>query len=322
MPLLSIENLKMHFYTLRGWVKAVDDISLLLEPGGSLGLAGESGCGKTSAMLTLLRLLPHNGKVFGGKIVFKGTDLLQMDESQFNKEIRWKKISTVFQGAMNSLHPTIKIGDQIAEGISIHEDISKGEAMERAKKLLDLVGIGASRFDRYAHELSGGMKQRTMIAMALACNPELVVLDEPTTALDVIIAAQVLKVIKELQQKLHLSIILISHDLSMIAEVCNRVSIMYAGKVVEQGDIVPIYKEPLHPYTIKLIAAFPSVLGRRTELSSIHGFPPDLLAPPHGCRFHPRCDFAMEICRKEEPPLISAGEDHYVACWLVGGRKE
>jgi peptide/nickel transport system ATP-binding protein len=322
MSLLSIENLKMYFYTLRGWVKAVDDISFLLKTGGSLGLAGESGCGKTSAVLTLLRLLPRNGKVFGGKIVFKGTDLLQMDESQFNKEIRWKKISTVFQGAMNSLHPIIKIGDQIAEGISMHEDMSKEEAMERAKKLLDLVGIGASRFDRYAHELSGGMKQRTMIAMALACNPELVVLDEPTTALDVIIAAQVLKVVKELQQKLHLSTILISHDLSMIAEVCNRVSIMYAGKVVEQGDIVPIYKEPLHPYTIKLIAAFPSVLGRRTELSSIHGFPPDLLAPPPGCRFHPRCDFAMEICRKEEPPLISAGGDHYVACWLVGGRKE
>jgi peptide/nickel transport system ATP-binding protein len=223
---------------------------------------------------------------------------------------------------MNSLHPTIKIGEQIAEGISMHEDISKGEAMDRAKKLLDLVGIGASRFDRYPHELSGGMKQRTMIAMALGCNPELVVLDEPTTALDVIIAAQVLKVVKELQEKLHLSTILISHDLSLIAEVCNKASIMYAGKIAEQGDIVHIYKEPLHPYTIKLIAAFPSVLGRRTELSSIHGFPPDLLDPPSGCRFHPRCDFAMEICRKEEPPLLLASADHYVACWLVGGRKE
>ena len=322
MSLLAIENLKMYFYTLRGWVKAVDDISFPLETGDSLGLAGESGCGKTSAILALLRLLPRNGKIFGGKIVFKGTDLLRMNESQFNKEIRWKKISTVFQGAMNSLHPTIKIGEQIAEGISMHEDISKNEAMERAKKLLDLVGIGASRFDRYPHELSGGMKQRTMIAMALGCNPELVVLDEPTTALDVIIAAQVLKVIKELQEKLHLSTILISHDLSLIAEVCNKASIMYAGKIAEQGDIVHIYKEPLHPYTIKLIAAFPSVLGRRTELSSIHGFPPDLLDPPSGCRFHPRCDYAMEICRKEEPPLLAASADHYVACWLVGGRKE
>jgi len=322
MSLLAIENLKMYFYTLRGWVKAVDDISFPLETGDSLGLAGESGCGKTSTILALLRLLPRNGKIFGGKIVFKGTDLLRMNESQFNKEIRWKKISTVFQGAMNSLHPTIKIGEQIAEGISMHEDISKNEAMERAKKLLDLVGIGASRFDRYPHELSGGMKQRTMIAMALGCNPELVVLDEPTTALDVIIAAQVLKVIKELQEKLHLSTILISHDLSLIAEVCNKASIMYAGKIAEQGDIVHIYKEPLHPYTIKLIAAFPSVLGRRTELSSIHGFPPDLLDPPSGCRFHPRCDYAMEICRKEEPPLLAASADHYVACWLVGGRKE
>ncbi|MBS7633539.1 ABC transporter ATP-binding protein [Candidatus Bathyarchaeota archaeon] len=322
MPLLSIENLKMYFYTLRGWVRAVDDVSLSLEKGDSLGIAGESGCGKTSAILTLLRLLPRNGKVFGGKINFAGKDLLKLSDREFSKEIRWKKISTVFQGAMNSLHPTIKVGDQIVESITIHESVSKEEAVKRAGKLLDLVGIGASRFDRYPHELSGGMKQRTMIAMSLACNPELVVLDEPTTALDVIIAAQVLKVIKELQQKLNLSTLLISHDLSMIAETCNKIAIMYAGKVVEQGDIVSVFKETLHPYTQKLIAAFPSVLGRKTELSSIHGFPPDLLTPPPGCRFHPRCDYAMEICRKEEPPVISAGKDHYVACWLVGGRKE
>ncbi len=322
MPLLSIENLKMYFFTLRGWVRAVDDISFTLEKGDSLGIAGESGCGKTSAILSLLRLLPRNGKIFDGKVRFEGKDLLELDDQQFNKNIRWKKISTVFQGAMNSLHPTIKVGDQIVESIVVHEPVSKGEAVKRAEKLLDLVGIGASRFDRYPHELSGGMKQRTMIAMSLACNPSLVVLDEPTTALDVIIAAQVLKVIKELQQKLNLSTLLISHDLSMIAETCNRIVIMYAGKIVEQGDIVSVFKETLHPYTQKLIAAFPSVLGRKTELSSIHGFPPDLLTPPSGCRFHPRCDYAMEICRKEVPPAVASGQTHSVACWLIGGKKE
>jgi peptide/nickel transport system ATP-binding protein len=322
LSLLSIENLKMYFYTLRGWVRAVDDVSFLLEKGDSLGIAGESGCGKTSAILSLLRLLPRNGKIFGGEINFEGKDLLKLNDREFNKEIRWKKISTVFQGAMNSLHPTIKVGEQIVESIVVHEPVSKGEASKRAEKLLDLVGIGASRFDRYPHELSGGMKQRTMIAMSLACNPNLVVLDEPTTALDVIIAAQVLKVIKELQQKLNLSMLLISHDLSMIAETCNKIVIMYAGKIVEQGDIVSVFKETLHPYTQKLIAAFPSVLGRKTELSSIHGFPPDLLTPPPGCRFHPRCDYAMEVCRKEEPPAISSGKNHLVACWLLGGKKE
>jgi len=321
MPLLNVGNLKMYFYTLRGWVRAVDNVSFSMEKGDSFGLAGESGCGKTSVALTILRLLPRNGRVFDGKIIFENMDLLKLDDKTFDREIRWKKISTVFQGAMNSLHPTMKIGDQITESILAHEDVSKREAEERAKKLLDLVGIGASRFDRYPHELSGGMKQRTMIAMSLACNPDLVILDEPTTALDVIIAAQVINVIKELQKKLNLSMMLISHDLSLIAETCNKVAIMYAGKIVEYGDVVSIFKEPLHPYTIKLIAAFPSVLGRKTELSSIHGFPPDLLAPPPGCRFHPRCDYAMDICKKEEPPIIEVNKGHYVACWLVGGKK-
>jgi len=322
MSLLSIENLKMYFYTLRGWVKAVDDVSFSMEKGDSFGLAGESGCGKTSVALTILRILPRNGKVFNGKLLFEDTDLLRLGEREFDKKVRWKKISTVFQGAMNSLHPTIKIGAQITESIIAHENIGKEEAEDRAKKLLDLVGIGASRFDRYAHELSGGMRQRTMIAMALACNPALVILDEPTTALDVIIAAQVINVIKELQRKLNLSTLLISHDLSLIAETCNKLAIMYAGKIVEYGKIIPVFKNPLHPYTVKLIAAFPSVLGRKTELTSISGFPPDLLNPPSGCRFHPRCDYAMEICRKKEPPITVVDEDHYVACWLLGGGKK
>jgi len=322
MPLLDVENLKMYYLTFRGWVKAVDDVSFTLNKGESLGLAGESGCGKTSAALCVLRLLPRNGKIFGGAINFKDKDILKLSETELRREIRWKKISTIFQGAMNALHPTTKVGDQIVESITSHENINKREAKKRAGSLLDLVGIGASRIDRYPHELSGGMKQRVMIAMSLACNPELVIADEPTTALDVIIEAQVLKVMKELQHKLNLAMILISHDLSMIAETCDKVAIMYAGKIAEQGSIVSIFKEPLHPYTQKLVSAFPSIIGPKKDLSSIHGFPPDLLQPPPGCRFHPRCNYAMEICRKEEPATVAVGnQDHMVACHLIGGEK-
>jgi peptide/nickel transport system ATP-binding protein len=319
MTLLEVENLTMYWEVLRGYVKAVDDVSFSLEKGHSLGLAGESGCGKTSTALAILRLLPYNGRIIGGNITFDGEELLQMNDQRFQKEIRWKKMSVIFQGAMNALHPIQRIGDQITEAILLHENISKKEAVDRASKLLDLVGIGAERIDRYPHELSGGLKQRTVIAMALACNPELIFADEPTTALDVIVQAQVLKVIKELQHKLNLSMIMISHDLAMIAETCDEVAIMYAGKIVEYGGVTTIYKKPLHPYTQKLIKAFPSVIGPKTELATIHGFPPDLLKPPPGCRFHPRCPYAMEICRKKDPKSAEVdGKSHYVACYLIG----
>lgn len=300
-------------------MKAVDDVSFEVNKGDSVGLAGESGCGKTSAALSILKLLPWNGKIYGGSINFEGEEILNMPPNKFNKDIRWKKISVVFQGAMNALHPNKSVGSQIAEPILAHESISKEEARKRAERLLDLVGIGGSKFDRYPHELSGGMKQRSMISMALACNPTLVIADEPTTALDVIIEAQVMKVMKELQQKLNLSLILISHDLSMIADSCNKVAIMYAGKIAEYGESARLYKEPLHPYTQKLIGAFPSILGAKKELESIPGFPPDLLNPPPGCRFHPRCVYAMDICRRKEPEVIEAdGSNHIVACHLVG----
>jgi len=314
--ILRIKNLVMHYWTLRGFVRAVDDVSLNLNRGEALGLVGESGCGKTSTMLTLLRLLPNNAHVFKGSIMFEGKDLLKMPMSEFNKTIRWKKISVIFQGAMNALHPMLTVGDQLVEAITLHEKVNKTEALDRAGKLLDLVGVGRSRLDRYPHELSGGLKQRSVIAMSLACNPDLIIADEPTTALDVIIAAQVLNVMKELQKKLNISLIVVTHDLSMVAEVCNKIAIMYAGKIVEAGDIVKVFKDPKHPYTQGLLGAFPSIVGPKRELKSIPGFPPDLLNPPSGCRFYPRCPYAMEICRKKTPPVVRVESGWEVSCHL------
>lgn len=319
MALLEVENLKMYYETIRGYVKAVDDVSFEVDRRDSLGIAGESGCGKTSVALAILRLLPWNAKIVDGTITLAGENIVKMSNAELRRRIRWKRISMIFQGAMNALHPTYTIGHQIAEAILKHEDVSKNEALERAAKLIELVGMERSRVERYPHELSGGMKQRAVTAMALACNPDLIIADEPTTALDVIVQAQVLKVMKELRDRLDISMIAISHDLSMIAEICNKVAIMYAGKIVEQGDVVAVYREPLHPYTEKLITAFPSVLGQKIELTSIHGFPPDLLDPPKGCRFHPRCPHAMEICKTSEPKLLESGsKNHYVSCHLYG----
>jgi peptide/nickel transport system ATP-binding protein len=322
MPLLEVNDLTMHYQTMRGWVQAVDDISFALEEKQALGLAGESGCGKTSAALSILKLLPWNAKIMEGSINLEGKNILKLSEAEFRQQIRWKKVSMIFQGAMNALHPTYTVGHQIAEAILKHEKVTREEALQRAGKLIELVGMESSKTQRYPHELSGGMKQRAVTAMALACNPVLVIADEPTTALDVIVQAQVLKVMKELRSRLAVSMIVISHDLSLIAETCDHTAIMYAGKIVEKGSTVQIYKEPLHPYTAKLISAFPSVLGPKMELSSIHGFPPDLLNPPTGCRFHPRCEYAMEICRRKEPELMEVQSGgHRVACFLHGREK-
>lgn len=315
--ILEIKGLKTYYETIKGYVKAVDDVSLRIRGKTAVGLVGESGCGKTTLALAVTRLLPSNGRVLGGSIFFNGKNILSLSEEEFRKEYRWKKISMVFQGAMNALNPVYRIGDQIAEAIIKHESVSKDEALERAKELLSLVGIDPERAKSYPHELSGGMKQRTMIAMALACNPEFLIADEPTTALDVIVQAQVLKLIKDLQRKLGLTLMLITHDLSVVAEICDYAAVMYAGKLVESADVVTIYKDPLHPYTKGLVSAFPSIRGERKQLVSIPGAPPNLLNPPPGCRFHPRCPYAMEICGKEEPELVKVGEDHQVACHLV-----
>ena len=317
MHIVEIENLKMHYETIRGFVRAVENVSLKLEKGKTLGLAGESGCGKTSIALSILRLLPSNGRILDGKVVLDGQNLLELGDEEFDREVRWKKLSVIFQGAMNALHPIFTVGDQIAEAITLHENVESEEALDRAGRLLDLVGVKAERIDRYPHELSGGMKQRVMIAMALACNPLLVIADEPTTALDVLVQAQVIKVLNGLQDRMNLSIIEISHDLSLIARTCNDVAIMYAGRIVEYGQVISIYKNPLHPYTQRLISAFPSVVGPRKELATIPGFPPNLLTPPPGCKFHTRCPFAKQICVKKEPELTQVEKGHHVACHLV-----
>jgi len=283
-----------------------------------MGLAGESGCGKTTLALSILRILPLGGTILGGKILLENANILTLNEQEMREKIRWKKISLIFQGAMNALNPVFKVGDQIVEAITTHEpDTSRSEAEERVRKLLRLVGIEASRLDNYPHEFSGGMKQRAVIAMALACNPKLLIADEPGTALDVIVQAQTLKLLIKLQQELNLSMILITHDLSIIAETCQKLAIMYAGKLVEYGDAVVIFKEPIHPYTQGLISAFPDITGPRTRMKSIPGSPPDLLYPPTGCRFHPRCTYALDICKKKEPIFARIGKDHFIACHLV-----
>jgi len=318
VAVLEVQNLRTHFKTQRGFVKAVDGVSFEVEKGQAMGLAGESGCGKTTVALSILRTLPTAGKILDGKLLFRGQNILELTEDEFRENIRWKGISIVFQGAMNALNPVYKIGDQIIEAITLHEpDVERDTAVERTQKLFELVGIDPSRIDNYPHEFSGGMRQRSMIAMALACNPALLIADEPGTALDVIVAAQVLKLMNELKAKLNLAMILITHDLSIIAETCERSAIMYAGKVAEYADVYSIFKEPLHPYTQGLMGVFPKIKDAKTRMTSIPGSPPDLLNPPTGCKFHPRCKYAMEICKTEEPAFLDIGKNHYVSCHLV-----
>lgn len=315
--LLLVEDLKMHYTAEAGSVKAIDGVSFSLKKGESLGIAGESGSGKSSIAITVLRVLPENGRILGGKIVFQGQDLLAMPREEFRKKVRWKRISIVFQGAMNALTPVIKVGDQISEAILTHEDTTKESAFDRTAKLLSMVGIDPSRADSYPFEMSGGMKQRATIAMALANNPELLIADEPTTALDVIVQAQIIELLKKLQKELNLSLIVISHDLSIIAQLCTSVGIMYAGRMVELSDSKSFFKDSLHPYSSALLSAFPSLFGSKKRLESIVGVPPNLLSPPSGCRFHPRCPKVFAPCSTIEPRRTSVGE-RQVECHLHG----
>jgi len=318
MTLLDVQNLTTYYTIGRGSVKAVEGISFQLEKGEAMGLVGESGCGKTTAALSLLRILPYNGRIVTGKIVFKGTDIVQLSEDKLRKEIRWKGISLIFQGAMNALNPVYRIEEQIVEAIQLHEsNVKKKEARERVGKLLEMVGVDKSRARNYPHEFSGGMRQRAMIAMALSSNPDIVIADEPGTALDVIVQAQVLKLLDELKKRLDLALLMITHDLSLVAEVCEKLAVMYAGNMAEYGNVLNLFKKPLHPYTQDLIGAFPNIHSAKRLMISIPGSPPDLLSPPSGCRFHPRCKYAMDICKKERPELKKVAENHYVACHLA-----
>jgi oligopeptide/dipeptide ABC transporter ATP-binding protein len=314
-PLLVVRDLRTWFKLETGWVKAVDGVSFRLNDGEALGLAGESGCGKTTTALSLVGLLPTNARVKSGSIELFGIDLVPKTENQLRR-YRWREVSIVFQGAMNALNPVRRIGEQIAEPIEIRLGEPKDRSLKRAGELLELVGIPAKRAEAYPHELSGGMRQRAMIAMALACDPAIVIGDEPTTALDVMVQAQILQLLERLRRELGLSLILITHDLSVIAETCDRTLIMYAGKVAEEGPVARIFTAPRHPYTQKLLGAFPNIHADRRSLETIPGSPPDLRNPPPGCRFHPRCPFVMDVCREVEPPEALFPDGVRVACHL------
>jgi len=318
--ILDVEGLKTYFYTSKGIVKAVDNVSFKLGRGEVLGIAGESGCGKSTLGFSLIRLVPPPGRIVGGRINFMGEDILKMPEEEFRTKVRWKGISMVFQGAMNALNPVYTVGSQIAEVLMLHKGLSKKEALEEAANLLKMVGLDPRRIRSYPHELSGGMKQRVVIAMALALRPALVIADEPTTALDVVVQAQIMNLLKSLQRELKMSIILITHDMSLIAEIADKVAIMYAGKIVEIGSSDRVFNNPLHPYTRALINSIPSLRKELKKLEFIPGVPPDLIQPPPGCRFHPRCKYVFEPCNKEEPPMVEVEPGHFVSCWLYSKR--
>jgi peptide/nickel transport system ATP-binding protein len=317
--LLDVRNLTTYFRLGAGDVKAVQDVSFTVAPGESLGLAGESGCGKTTAALSILKLLPENGRVVSGDVLFDGRNLAKRTEYGMSK-IRWKEISIIFQGAMNALNPVRETGKQIAEPIQLHEGLSEKQSMVRVRELFDLVGINPKRVMDFPHQLSGGMRQRAMIAMALACNPKLIIGDEPTTALDVMVQAQILELIERLRKELDLSFILISHDLSVMAETCDKGVVMYAGEVVESGTTADIFRNATHPYTRQLIKSFPNIHEKREMVSSIKGDPPNLLSPPPGCAFCPRCDDKVASCETEHPGLIEVEPGHLVRCSVANGK--
>ncbi len=326
-PLLEVKNLKTYFYTEDGVVHAVDGVDFSVFPGEILGLVGESGCGKSVTSLSIMRLVSTPGKILDGDIILDGTDLLKLSEEEMMK-VRGNRISMIFQQPQTALNPVFRVGDQIAEVLSIHQDFGKEAGQKRAVELLRMVGIpdAERRADAFPHELSGGMAQRVMIAMALACVPELLIADEPTTALDVTIQAQILDLIMDMREKMGTSVILITHDLGVIAELAERVAVMYAGEIVEQAEVEELFDHPLHPYTQGLIGSIP-ILGKIKErLDVIPGSVPNLIDPPPACRFAPRCaarvQYGLKICTEVKPDLIDARKGHTVRCWLYESDEE
>jgi len=326
-PFLEVKNLKTHFFTEDGVVHAVDGVDFVVYPGEILGLVGESGCGKSVTSLSVMRLISLPGRVLDGEVLLDGTDLLKLSEEEMMK-VRGNRISMIFQQPQTALNPVFKVGDQIAEVLSIHQDFGKEAGRKRAVELLKMVGIPEAerRADSFPHELSGGMAQRVMIAMALACVPELLIADEPTTALDVTIQAQILDLVLEMRKNLGTSVILITHDLGVIAEMAERVAVMYAGQIVEQAEAGDLFDNPLHPYTQGLIGSIP-ILGKIKErLDVIPGSVPNLIDPKPGCRFAPRCaarvKYGLQICGEQDPQLSEVKTDHIVRCWLYQNSEE
>ncbi|MDK2930736.1 MAG: peptide/nickel transport system ATP-binding protein [Bacillota bacterium] len=319
--LLEVRDLKTYFYTEDGVVPAVDGVSFSVEKGETIGIVGESGCGKSVTSLSVMRLIPNPpGKIIGGEIIFEGENILEKSEAEM-RHIRGNEISMIFQEPMTSLNPVFTIGDQIMEAIMLHQKVGKREARKKTIEMLKLVGIPSAekRVDEYPHQMSGGMRQRVMIAMALSCNPKLLIADEPTTALDVTIQAQILDLMLKLKEDLGTAIMLITHDLGVIAETVNKVVVMYAGKIVESADVVSIFKKPEHPYTLGLLGSIPKVNEDRERLQVIEGVVPNPFNMPTGCRFHPRCSFVRDICKEEEPELVDVEDGHQVRCWKFLG---
>jgi len=319
LPLLEVDSLTIDYLARRGNIRAVDDVSLSMEKGETLGLVGESGSGKSTLGLSLLRLVPYPGVIVDGRIRIDGTDILSLSEEEM-RSIRGRKVSFVFQDPMTSLNPVKKIGDHFIELIRTHEPkVSEEEALKRAENILNDLGILPERINDYPHQFSGGMRQRIMIALAIALNPDLVIADEPTTALDVIVQAKILDLLKSLRDAYGMALILITHDLSIVLERCDKIVVMYAGQMVEYADSTILHKTPRHPYTQGLLRSIPNIELADQKLEAIPGSPPDLLNPPEGCRFWPRCSYAMKICHEKDPPLIDAEHGHIVRCFLYGG---
>ena len=313
-PVLRVVDLSLDYLTRQGPVHAVQSVSFELGRGQSMGLVGESGCGKTSIANCLMRLLPDNGHLTGGQVVLEGQDLVTLPEEEM-RHYRWRRMAMVFQAAMNALDPVYRVGQQVIEAIEAHgvED-TPDESRQRVARLFRMVGLDPQLMDRYPHEFSGGMRQRAVIAMALACDPAVIIADEPTTALDVIVQDRILRELKGVQRELSMGMIYITHDIGVVAEVTDRIGVMYAGRLVELGDTADVFRAPMHPYTSALMSSFPSISGEKHELETLPGEPPNLANPPDGCPFHPRCAYATDECRREFPPQAHRGSQ-CAACW-------